>query len=48
MDQELFLDCLQTFVWLKVRLVVTRRRCWLQQDGATANITTRVRESATG
>ena len=29
------LDFLQTFIWSEVRSVFTRRRFWLQQDGAT-------------
>ena len=41
---EVYLDLLQTVVWPEVRVVVTRRRFWLQQDGAMAHTAVRVRE----
>ena len=44
MDRKVYHDFLQTFVWSEVRAVFTRRRFWLQQDGATEHTADRVRE----
>ena len=44
MDWEAYLHLLQTVVLQEVRATVTKRRFWLQQDGATAHPAVRERK----
>ena len=43
-DQEVYLEMLQTVVWPRVRGVATRNQYWMQQDGATCHTTVMVRD----
>ena len=43
LNQEVYMDMLQTSMWPKVRSVATRQRLWFQQDGATCHTTLMLR-----
>ena len=42
-NQQVYLDLLETILWPAVRSVSTRREYWFQQDGATCHTTVMVR-----